>query len=123
MSVLDGPGTAKGRGAPGREVLAREAARRAFLDELRLVVREELAERSGQCRCGLDDEDRKSMGSLIGLCREVGIENLRGDLQFAQELRRGADHVKQTALTVVAGSILTALGAGLFLLFKTKVGN
>jgi len=109
--------------APGRETLVRDARRRAFLEELRLVVREELDQGARQCPCGLDEEERKSVGRIVGLCREVGIETMRGDLLFVQELRRGADHVKLTALTVAVGSAITALGAGLFMLFKTKVGN
>ncbi len=110
-------------GSPGRETLAREAGRRAFLEEMRAVVREELDARPSRCLCGLDEEERKFVGRLAGLCREMGVGNMREDLQFAQELRRGVDHVKLTALTVVVGSILTALGAGLVMLFKTKVGN
>ncbi len=117
MSLLDG-------GAErGREALAKAERRRAFLESLRQVVREEVRAKGATCLCGLEDEDRKAVGHLIHMCRDVGIENIRDNHQFVEELRRGADHVKLTALTVAVGSALTAVGAGLFLLFKAKVGN
>ncbi len=95
---------------------------KAFLALMRRAVREELAA-SGPCLCRLESDERKDLGRLVHMSRDVGVENMRNDHQFVAELREGAHHMKFTALTVGVGSVLTALGAGIMLFFKAKVGN
>lgn len=94
----------------------------ADLDAIRTVIREEKPVIPA-CGCGLTPSEQETLGDLVGAVDGLGVEEFRRNQEFIKELRDNTSHVKKTALSVSVGAVVTAVIAGLILLFQARTGG
>lgn len=120
-----------GPGDETRQVIG-EVMREIVHDAVQQAVSEALARLPGhtQCKCGLPERDQAQVGRFFGMVRDLGrgnadlgIEEMRENSRFVCTMRQGVATGRTAAIKLTVVSLLTAVGAGLWLLFRAKSGN
>lgn len=105
-----------------------EADRQMLREDMRQVVREEMAAQA--CACKLEIEERREMGHLIGMVRDVGdgdiakgVEVLRDQVKTTRRILALSSRISTIIIGALATSLVAAALAALWVGVKVHLGG